>query len=67
MKGDQPTQEAYPTVEPPTYVEFYRILADALRGKGPVPVKAEEARNVIRMVELAQESSTLGKTLDVCM
>jgi hypothetical protein len=65
MKGDERVRETYPTIVPPTYVEFYRILADALSGKGQVPVKAEEARSVIRLIELAQESSKLSKTVDV--
>ncbi|KAK8154345.1 putative NAD binding Rossmann fold oxidoreductase [Phyllosticta citrichinensis] len=52
-------------VVPKTYLEYYRILADALDGKGDVPVKAEQAASVIRLIELAKESSRTGKTLDV--
>ncbi|PGG99575.1 hypothetical protein GX51_06224 [Blastomyces parvus] len=57
--------EAFPTVEPPTYAEFYRIFAKALAGKGEVPVSPSQASDVIRLVELARESSKLGKTVDV--
>ncbi|KAI9788117.1 MAG: hypothetical protein M1835_002458 [Candelina submexicana] len=59
------TQEVYPTVNPPTYVEYYRQLAKALSGEGDVPVKGEDASAVIRLIELARESSKLGRTLDV--
>ncbi|KAK7612047.1 putative NAD binding Rossmann fold oxidoreductase [Phyllosticta paracitricarpa] len=52
-------------VEPKTYLEYYRIFADALHGKGDVPVTATEAASVIRLIELAKESSKMGKTLDV--
>lgn len=54
------------TVEPPTYCEFYSRLAKALRGeKGMLPVQSEEAALVIRLIELARESSQSGKTLVV--
>ncbi|VUC25261.1 unnamed protein product [Clonostachys rosea] len=59
------TQEPkpHPNVPPPTYSEFYNILGTALDGNGPVPVRPEDARNVIRIVELAQESAAKGETL----
>ncbi|KAI9774542.1 MAG: hypothetical protein M1840_002790 [Geoglossum simile] len=60
-----PTRQTYPTIEQTTYAEFYRIFARALSGEGDVPVKPEEARDVIRLIELARESSRLGRTLDV--
>lgn len=53
------------TVEPVTYSEFYRLFAKAIAGEGEVPVKAEEAAAVIRLVELAKESSRTGKTLEL--
>ncbi|KAI9710816.1 MAG: hypothetical protein M1812_007364 [Candelaria pacifica] len=59
------TQEIYPTVKPPTYVEYYRQFAKALSGEGEVPVKGEDASAVIRLIELARESSKIGRTLDV--
>ncbi|KAF4460496.1 NAD binding Rossmann fold oxidoreductase, partial [Fusarium albosuccineum] len=34
-------------VPPPTYGEFYKLLTGALEGQNPVPVKAEEARDLI--------------------
>jgi predicted dehydrogenase len=58
--------EVVPTVQPVTYVEYYRRLAKALDGDvEQIPVAPEQAVGVIRLVELARESSRLGKTLDV--
>ncbi|OAX80293.1 hypothetical protein ACJ72_05380 [Emergomyces africanus] len=57
--------KAFPTVQPPTYAEFYRQFAKALAGEGDLPVSPSQASDVIRLVELARESSKLGKTLDV--
>ena len=52
-------------MEPATYAEFYRRLAQAVAGSGEVPVKDEDAAAVIRLVELARDSSRTGRTLDV--
>ena len=66
-EGGKMERETVPTVEPPTYAEFYRKLARALaEGKEELlPVRAEEGRDVIRLVELARESSRMGRTLEV--
>jgi predicted dehydrogenase len=64
-KDGKLSSELAHTVEPPTYAEFYRKFARALAGEGDVPVSATEASSVIRLVELAHESSRLGRTLDV--
>ncbi|KPI41874.1 putative oxido [Cyphellophora attinorum] len=53
----KPQREVYPTVEAPTYVAYYRQFAEALAGKAPVPVSAEEARDVLRIIEAAIQSS----------
>ncbi|HZB51097.1 MAG TPA: oxidoreductase [Mycobacteriales bacterium] len=45
------------------YETFYRQLAAAVRGEGPVPVPATEAREVIRVLQYAQRSSAEGRTL----
>lgn len=50
-----------PTVEPKTYVEFYRILGKALRGEGEVPVSAEEGRDLLVIIEAAERSSREGR------
>ncbi|KAI9677383.1 MAG: hypothetical protein M1817_006335 [Caeruleum heppii] len=65
IDGDLPRRRRFPPVDPPTYAEFYRQLAHALAGKGKVPVDAQEARNVIRIIELARQSSRDGRTVPV--
>ncbi|KAA6411967.1 MAG: NAD binding Rossmann fold protein [Lasallia pustulata] len=59
------SSETFPTVKPATYVAFYNGLAKALAGQGELPVKAEEASAVIRLIELARQSSQTRRTLDV--
>lgn len=61
------TSSRVPTIHPPpTYVEYYRRLAEALHGDhARVPVPVEEAVQVIRLVELARQSSEEGRTLQV--
>lgn len=53
-----------PESPPKTYVEFYSRLAAALRGEGTVPASAEEAAEVLRIIEVAKRSSEEGRTLD---
>jgi len=65
IKDGEPTRETYATQEPATYTEYYRRFAKALAGEGEPPVTLQEASNLIRLVELAKESSKLGKTMDV--
>lgn len=60
-----PKRQVLPTAEPPTYSEYYRHLARALAGQDDVPVSGAEASVVIRIIELAVESSKQGRTLDV--
>ncbi|KAI4267540.1 MAG: hypothetical protein L6R38_008221 [Xanthoria sp. 2 TBL-2021] len=62
------TSKPHPTVQPTaetTYKAIYTQLAAAVAGKGDVAVKAEEAREVIRLIELARRSSKEGRTVDV--
>jgi predicted dehydrogenase len=64
--GGKFSSEICRTVEPATYLEYYRRLARALQGEAQmVPVNGEDAVGVIQLVELARESSRLGKTLAV--
>lgn len=50
---------------PGNYSNFYSKLAEAIvEGKEP-PVQPEEAKNVIRLIELAQKSNDEGKRLPV--
>ena len=51
-------------VGPGMYVQFYEQLLGALRGQREVPVDAEGAAKVIRVIELAKQSSREGRTLD---
>lgn len=61
-----PVSTPHPSISPPpTYAAFYAPLARALAREGEVPVKAEEARDVIRLIELAGRSSSEGRTLGV--
>ena len=59
--------EPCPNIDPVTYSTFYEQFAKAIEGQGkiPVPVEAEGAKNVIRLVELARLSSKEGRTLKV--
>lgn len=55
------TTETVPSIEPPpTYVEYYRTLGQALRGQGEVPVSGDDAADVLKIIELAQASSDSG-------
>jgi predicted dehydrogenase len=54
-----------PTLHPFTYGGFYQEFAKALAGEGEVPVPPEGPAEVIRLIELARQSSTEGRTLDV--
>ncbi|KAL4966734.1 putative NAD binding Rossmann fold oxidoreductase [Aspergillus stella-maris] len=64
IKDGKPIREVTPTVEPPTWSEYYRKMARALAGEGDLPASGEEAAEIIRLIETVQESSKQGKTLD---
>ena len=51
--------------EPETYLGFYRQMARALDEEAEVPLLAEVARDVIRLIELVTLSSAKGMTLKV--
>jgi scyllo-inositol 2-dehydrogenase (NADP+) len=56
--------EAAPSL-PGAYLEFYRQLHRAIvQGESP-PVRAEEALNVIRLIELADQSSKEGRAVSL--
>ena len=48
---------------PGSYATFYREMAAAVRGEGPVPVPAEQARDVVRVIECAMASSRDGRVV----
>lgn len=58
-------KSVYANVAPQTYVKFYDLLGAALDGKGEVPVRPEDSRDGIRLVELATASFEQGATLAV--
>ena len=64
MDGDTPRRETVPTA-PGRYLSFYEDLARALRTGSPPPVPAVEARDVIRIIELALESDREGRRVPV--
>ncbi|KAI0814675.1 hypothetical protein GGR55DRAFT_632740 [Xylaria sp. FL0064] len=61
----QMREEVCPNVEPVTYRRIYELLGEALRGKGPVPVPASEARDVLRILEAARESTLTGREVEL--
>ncbi|KAB8360778.1 hypothetical protein FH972_024512 [Carpinus fangiana] len=52
-----------PVSPPKTYVEIYRLLANAIQGGAEVPVPAQQSGDVLRIIEAAIESSQQGKTV----
>ena len=48
---------------PGDYMEFYANVYAAIRNKKPLAVKAEEAREVIRLIEACYESHRLKKAI----
>jgi predicted dehydrogenase len=63
-EGGKLDRKVWATVSPPpTYVEYYRVFGEALEGKGEVPVKAEEARDVLEIIEAALLSSKEGRSV----
>jgi scyllo-inositol 2-dehydrogenase (NADP+) len=50
---------------PGAYETFYRQMAAAIRDEGPVPVPAQEARDTIRLIERALQSSREERAVTV--
>lgn len=65
MENGQPSSQSCPNVAPLTYAAFYGQFAKALAGNGAVPVQPEEAKDVIRLIEMARMSSQQQSTLKV--
>lgn len=51
--------------EPGNYMEFYNSVYNAITKKVPFAIQATEARNVIRIIELARESNLKKKVIRV--
>jgi scyllo-inositol 2-dehydrogenase (NADP+) len=47
------------------YMGFYDNVYDVMRNKGGMAIKPEEARDVIRIIELAYESSRANKEIEI--
>ena len=63
FNGDR-LEEAYPTL-PGNYMAFYDNVYEAIRLNVPIVVTPEQARDVIRIIEAAYESSQLGKVINL--
>ncbi|KAL8713700.1 MAG: hypothetical protein Q9220_002226 [cf. Caloplaca sp. 1 TL-2023] len=59
------TAAPYPTIQPLPYSTIYSEFVNAITTGGPVPVRPEDARAVIRIIELAKQSSDEGRTMVV--
>lgn len=65
LHDGRPVQSVLPSVPPETYGALYSRLAEAIL-KGDerlLPVRAEEARDVLRIIEAARESAKEGRTV----
>ena len=47
------------------YMEYYDGIFEAIRNNKPLPVTAEEGRNVIRIIEAAYQSNKEKKVIDI--
>ena len=58
------TRQKYPTL-PGCYPEFYKNVYRAITGGEELVVKPEQARDVIRFIELAQQSNAERRTIPI--
>jgi predicted dehydrogenase len=65
MENGTPVGRTQKNVEPETYASLYSGFKAAIDGGGEtkVPVKASEARDVLRIIEAARESAKSGQTV----
>ena len=65
IEADTPKSSVFKNIEPKTYATLYAGFAKAIGGGGEaaVPVKASEARDVLKIIEAARESAKSGKTV----
>jgi len=67
LKDGKPAKDVLRNVKPETYGQLYGRFAEAIQ-KGDeklVPVKAGEARDVLRVIEAAKESAKTRRTVDM--
>jgi len=67
LEGEKPKSSVLKNIEPQTYASLYAGFAKAIEGGGEasVPVKASEARDVLRIIEGARESAKSGKSVSL--
>jgi len=65
LEGDKPKQSILKNVEPETYAKLYEGFSESIEGGGEkkIPVKASEARDVLKIIEAARQSAKSGKTV----
>ena len=66
-KNGVPEEIPVPDLKPETYMAFYNAFGEAVKGgkEKDVPVKASEARDVLRILEAVLESSKTGKVVAI--
>jgi predicted dehydrogenase len=67
LVGGTPVARAQPNVKPVTYLGIYERFVEAIRAgdASKVPVKAEEAADVLRIIEAARRSAKEGRTVEL--
>ncbi|KAF7538158.1 hypothetical protein G7054_g3144 [Neopestalotiopsis clavispora] len=65
--GTTPKEQTYPTVKPPTYKEFYSLLAGSIASgkESDIPVPAAQASEVLKIIEAVRESSRSGREVSL--
>jgi len=65
LEDNKPQSSVFKNLEPKTYATLYDGFAKAIGGGGEsaVPVKASDARDVLKIIEAARESAKIRKTV----
>ncbi|KAK9419141.1 putative Oxidoreductase [Seiridium unicorne] len=60
-------EESYATAKPPTYKEFYRLLAESIASgkEEDIPVPAAQASEVLKIIEAVRESNKSGRVVSL--
>lgn len=67
LENGKPVAKTFPNIEPETYGALYQGFVEAIlkNDAGMVPVKATEARNVLRVIEAIRESASSGRRVEL--
>jgi predicted dehydrogenase len=67
LEDGKPKQSIYKNIQPETYAKLYEGFSKAIEGGGEkeIPVKASEARDVLKIIEAARESAKGGKSVSL--